>query len=127
MDHSDLVSRSWNSTPIGRRPGDGYVDATAMCQANGRHLPHNLANARTGEYLQALSGSVGISTDLLRVSIGTGPNHLRGTWVHPRVAIGLARWISPELAVWLAGSSRALSMLNCSRWKHFRLALGRPR
>jgi hypothetical protein len=82
---------------------DGYVNATAMCKANGKHLPHYLANGRTGEYLQALSGSVGIPTDLLKVSIGTGPNHLRGTWIHPRLAVDLARWISPAFAVWMDG------------------------
>lgn len=35
--------------------------------------------------------------------IGTGPNERRGTYVHPRLAIDLARWISPEFAVWMDG------------------------
>jgi hypothetical protein len=97
-----IEAREWNGHPIQRRT-DGYVNATAMCKANGRHLPHYLTNARTFEYLQALSGSVGIPTDLLRVTIGNGPNHLRGTWIHPRLAVDLARWISPAFAVWMDG------------------------
>lgn len=97
-----LEVRKWHGTPIGRR-ADGYVNATAMCKANGKHLPHYLANGRTFEYLQALSGSVGIATDHLVVSITTGPNHQRGTWVHPRLAVDLARWISPAFAVWMDG------------------------
>ena len=36
MDHPALVSRSWNGTPISRRTIDGYVNATAMCRANGK-------------------------------------------------------------------------------------------
>jgi hypothetical protein len=100
---SQIEAREWNGHPIQRRQMDGYVNATAMCKANGKHLPHYLANGRTGEYLQALSGSVGIPTDLLKVSIGTGPNHLRGTWIHPRLAVDLARWISPAFAVWMDG------------------------
>ena len=36
MDHPALVSRSWNGTPISRRTIDGYVNATAMCKANGK-------------------------------------------------------------------------------------------
>jgi hypothetical protein len=100
---TQIEAREWNGHPIQRRQMDGYVNATAMCKANGRHLPHYLANGRTTEYLQALSGSVGIPTDLLKVSIGTGPNHLRGTWIHPRLAVDLARWISPSFAVWMDG------------------------
>jgi len=98
-----IEAREWNGHAIQRRQIDGFVNATAMCKANGRHLPHYLANGRTAEYLQALSGSVGIPTDLLKVSIGNGPNHLRGTWVHPRLAVDLARWISPGFAVWMDG------------------------
>jgi hypothetical protein len=100
---TQIEAREWNGHPIQRRQMDGYVNATAMCKANGKHLPHYLANGRTTEYLQALSGSVGIPTDLLKVSIGTGPNHLRGTWIHPRLAVDLARWISPAFAVWMDG------------------------
>jgi hypothetical protein len=100
---AQIEAREWNGHPIQRRQMDGYVNATAMCKANGKHLPHYLANGRTTEYLQALSGSVGIPTDLLKVSIGTGPNHLRGTWIHPRLAVDLARWISPAFAVWMDG------------------------
>ena len=100
---AQIEAREWNGHAIQRRHADGYVNATAMCKANGRHLPHYLTNARTSEYLQALSGSVGIPTDHLKVSIGTGPNHLRGTWIHPRLAVDLARWISPGFAVWMDG------------------------
>ncbi|MGA1023577.1 MAG: KilA-N domain-containing protein [Aquiluna sp.] len=100
---NQLSSRIWNETSITRRVTDGYVNATAMCKANGKHLPHYMANERTSEYLQALSGSVGIPTDLLRQTITTGQNHLRGTWIHPRLAVDLARWISPDFAVWVDG------------------------
>ena len=95
--------RIWNGVEIQRRPSDGYVNATAMCKANGKHLPHYMANERTGQYLRALSGSVGIPTDLLKQTITTGLNHLRGTWIHPRLAVDLARWISPAFAVWMDG------------------------
>jgi hypothetical protein len=100
---AQIEAREWNGHAIQRRQADGYVNATAMCKANAKHLPHYLTNARTSEYLQALSGSVGIPTDHLKVSIGTGPNHLRGTWIHPRLAVDLARWISPAFAVWMDG------------------------
>ena len=100
---SQIEAREWNGHPIQRRQIDGYVNATAMCKAGGRRWNHYVTNDRTTEYLQALSGSAGIPADLLVTSIGTGPNHLRGTWIHPRLAVDLARWISPAFAVWMDG------------------------
>ena len=98
-----MESRTWNGVKIQRRPTDGYVNATAMCKAYGRQWSHYMENARTSQYLQALSTSLGIPRDLLIQSITTGANELRGTWVHPRLAIDLARWLHPEFAVWMDG------------------------
>ena len=98
-----MESRTWNGVDILRRPLDGYVNATAMCKAYGRQWSHYMENARTSQYLQALSTSLGISRDLLTRSITTGPNNLRGTWVHPRIAVDLARWLHPEFAVMMDG------------------------
>jgi hypothetical protein len=100
---AQIEAREWNGHAIQRRHADGYVNATAMCRAGGRRWNHYVTNDRTNEYLQALSGSAGIPADLLMTSIGTGPNHLRGTWIHPRLAVDLARWISPQFAVWMDG------------------------
>ena len=100
---AQIEAREWNGHPIHRRQVDGYVNATSMCRAGGRRWNHYVTNDRTTEYLQALSGSAGIPADLLVASIGTGPNHLRGTWIHPRLAVDLARWISPQFAVWMDG------------------------
>jgi len=98
-----LSVRTWNDAPITRRDGDGFADATAMCQANGKRWNHYQENERTTAYLQALSDHLGISADQLVITTATGPNHLRGTWVHPRLAVDLARWLSPQFAVWMDG------------------------
>lgn len=100
---AQIEAREWNGHAIQRRQADGYVNATSICRAGGRRWNHYVTNDRTAEYLQALSGSAGIPADLLVASIGTGPNHLRGTWIHPRLAVDLARWISPQFAVWMDG------------------------
>ena len=115
-----LMGREWNGTLIGQRPEDGYVNATAMVKANGKRWNHYFANDRTQAYIAALAidlrsagnpadpqrpcsaTEVGNPTDPVQV-VSTGPNHLRGTWIHPRLAIDLARWISPEFAVWMDG------------------------
>lgn len=97
-----LVVRIWNDTPISRRTGDGYVNATAMCKANGKEWFNYYKAERTSQYLQALEGSLPNGGDLVQV-VNTGLNQGRGTYVHPRVAVDLARWISPEFAVWMDG------------------------
>lgn len=97
-----LVVRTWNETPISRRTANGYVNATAMCKANGRKWNDYYRQERTAQYLQALKGSTGFPADPVTM-ITDGPNEGRGTYVHPRLAIDLARWISPEFAVWMDG------------------------
>jgi hypothetical protein len=101
-----LTARAWNGISISRRITDGYVSATAMCQAGGKKWSHYSANARTQAYIAALAGVAGNpatgNPPLIQVIQG-GPPHLQGTWIHPRLAIDLARWISPEFAVWMDG------------------------
>lgn len=103
MTSSALVTRSWNGHSIQRRRADGYVNATAMCQVAGKHWKNYAQLLRSAEYIKALEGSAGIPADLLAQTVLTGPNAGRGTWVHPRLAVDLARWISPEFAVWMDG------------------------
>jgi hypothetical protein len=99
---SDLVTRSWNSTPIARRTTDGYVNATAMCKANGKRWKDYRESDRCQRYLDALESVAGISVHGLVESRSGGAGG-GGTWVHPQVAVDLARWISPEFAVWMDG------------------------
>lgn len=100
-----LLTRTWNDTKISRRESDDYVNATAMCKANGREWFTYSRSSRAQEYMAALAG---VTADLwspadLVQTIATGPNEFRGTWIHPRLAVDLARWISPAFAVWMDG------------------------
>ena len=95
---TDLITRAWNSTPISRRTTDGYVNATAMAKANNKEWHNYFKSDRATTYLEALSRNLQISvTDLYLAKQG------EGTWIHPRVAIDFARWISAEFAVWMDG------------------------
>jgi hypothetical protein len=98
-----LEVRAWQGTPIQRRAADGYVNATAMCQANGKRWTLYQVNERTQAYIHALAADVGIPTSALTTSIKGGVPDLQGTWIHPRLAVDLARWISPAFAVWMDG------------------------
>jgi len=98
-----IEAREWNGHPIHRRQVDGYVNATAMCRAGGKRWTLYQVNDRTRAYIHALAADVGIPTSALVVSIRGGRPELQGTWIHPRLAVDLARWISPAFAVWMDG------------------------
>jgi len=91
-----LQSRSWNGTPISRRTTDGYVNATAMAKASGKQWSHYRETDRATTYMEALSRNTEIRvTDLYSAKPG------EGTWIHPRLAVDFARWISADFAVWM--------------------------
>ena len=95
-----LDTRSYDGTPISRRTTDGYVNATAMCKANGKLWGHYFETDRATRYLEALSETIGIPmVSLYQSEMGRNG----GTWVHPQVAVDLARWISAPFAVWMDG------------------------
>ncbi|NJM22660.1 MAG: KilA-N domain-containing protein [Richelia sp. SM1_7_0] len=81
----------------------GYINATQMCTANGKQLKHWNENKRVKAFIEVLSTSLGITIDLLIIQITDGANDIRGTWVHPRIAINIGQWISPEFDVWVSG------------------------
>ena len=95
-----LDVRIWNGTPIPRRTTDGYVNATAVCRANGKQWSKYRESERCQTYLDALAETSEIRMfDLIESRQGQGG----GTWVHPQVAVDLARWISAPFAVWMDG------------------------
>jgi len=103
---TQIEAREWNGHAIQRRHADGYVNATAMCKAGGRRWNHYQTNERTQAYIHALAADAGIpatGNPGLICSIQGGRPELQGTWIHPRLAVDLARWISPSFAVWMDG------------------------
>lgn len=89
-----------------------YVNVTQMCQANQKQWGHYAALDSTKAYWEGLSKSIAIPIDLLVITITTGKNEQRGTWVHPEVAIDCAQWVSVEFRIW---ANRALRQLISSQ------------
>ncbi len=97
---SAFTQLTYQNSLIEQRTTDAYLNATAMCQAVGKLYADYRRLSSTAEYLNALSGDMGIPiSELVSVKKGGASNH-QGTWVHPKVAIHLAQWLSPEFAVW---------------------------
>lgn len=86
-----------------RRESDGYFNATVMCKNNGKEWSNYAKSDATKAFIAELERSLPNGSHPVIDQITKGPNHLRGTWVHPRVAVDLAQWISVSLKVAVNG------------------------
>ena len=101
MNNNSIVSASYNGKIIQGRRGDGYVNLTNMCNATGKRLDNWFRLKQTQEYLRALECSLTSEESLIKAVKGKfSGGQEQGTWGHPLVAVNLARWISPEFAIW---------------------------
>lgn len=98
-----MILRSFDGHEIGQRQTDGYMDATAMCQANGKKWSHYWSNQSTQEFVQALAADAGIPASALVEVRRGGTVNEQGTYVHPKLAIHLAQWCSARFAVLVSG------------------------
>lgn len=106
----NLVTHDWNGSAIAQLSQatkiakydvpTGYVNATQMCKACNKLWADYARLESTKVYWEGLSTSMGIPIDLLVITIATGKNHHRGTWVYPEIAIDLAQWVNVEFRIW---------------------------
>ncbi|MCC5640750.1 KilA-N domain-containing protein [Nostoc sp. CHAB 5844] len=104
-----MLTHLWRDSEINQMPQDGeigkynipkgYVNATQMAKANQKLLADYIRLKSTTEYLQALSQDMGIPISSLIIEI-SGRTYSQGTWVHPEIAVDVARWVSVEFRVW---------------------------
>jgi hypothetical protein len=73
MSGIELISHRVEDFVIPQRKPDGYFDATAMCKAVGKLFADYRRLETTAEFLQELSGDMGIPISKLVVSIRGGP------------------------------------------------------
>jgi len=92
-----------NGITIEVNPESFMVNATQMCKAAGKLFGDYRRQKSTNDYLKALSSVMGIPiTELVVINQGGNPE-LQGTWVHRRVALHLAQFISPVFAAHVTG------------------------
>lgn len=93
-----LISREFNGDIIQQRELDGYVHATAMCKACGKLFADYNRLDTTQAFLVALSNDIDIHISQLVFSRkGKTSKFKQGTWVHPKVAEHLSRWLSDSI------------------------------
>lgn len=84
-----------NGEEINQRLSDGYLNATEMCDVYSKEFVDYLQVRFTKRFLAELSRETKIDKSELIQDKGEGYD----IWVHPQVAINLAQWLSPKLAV----------------------------
>jgi phage antirepressor YoqD-like protein len=97
---SNLKSYVYHGSPIQFEMVDGSImaNATLMCKAFNKSPNHWLRTEQTKLYINQVSALLKSNpTDLYIVRNGGGDY---GTWIHEKLVIELARWLSPEFAVW---------------------------
>lgn len=104
-----MLTHFWHDSEINQMPQDGeigkyavpkgYVNASQMCKANGKFLADYTKLKSTKQYLQALSNDMKILISLLVIDM-QGYGSEQSTWIHPEIAIDLARWVSVEFRIW---------------------------
>lgn len=100
---------------------DGWLHATEIAERFGKRPNDWLSLPSTIEYLEALNrrtvtGSSGNAWSMTRRG---GKN--QGTWLHPKLAVAFARWLSVDFAVWCDEQVDALLRGEQGNWQQARL------
>lgn len=77
---------------------EGWINATEVAKRFGKRPNDWLELPGTEEYLESLARhlNTGESGNLIRATRG----RRGGTWLHPKLAVVFARWLSADFAVW---------------------------
>lgn len=94
-----IITHTVHSIIVSQRKEDGYLHVTALAKAyesatgKRKDVGNWLVTERAQEYIQRLSDNTGIPV-LSLVIQKRGKNG--GTWIHPKLAIPFATWLSVE-------------------------------
>ncbi len=97
-----LIQRNCFGIVVAQEKDNGYINITKLAKAyqkqtgKRRDASEWLSNKRTKESINHLNSVTGIPvTELIQVRQGGSPEH-QGTFVHPKLALRFAIWLSDE-------------------------------
>lgn len=91
---NNVIPFHYQGQPV-RFNSEGWINATDVAKRFGKEPHEWLRLPETKGYLEAMA-KTGIFPELTRTARGRAG----GTWLHPKLAVAFARWLSPEFAVW---------------------------
>lgn len=109
----ELIPHRVQNAIVDQRASDGYINATALCSAAGKHWHNYIREETNGSFLRALSLKTQIGRNELVQTVGSHGT-AETVWVHPKVAVHLGQWLSAEFAVrvsewvydWMSGAAK---------------------
>ena len=94
----DFIQHNLGTSIIQQRSIDGYINATELCKVAGKRWHNYVRTETTGQFLRALSAKM--RTPLAELNQELIDNTGRSSiWVHPKIALHLAQWLSADFAV----------------------------
>ncbi|BAZ18649.1 KilA-like protein (plasmid) [Calothrix sp. NIES-4071] len=97
-----IITRTIQSSVVEQRASDGYINATALASAykkatgKRRDVASWLELERTKETLEHLSSITGKRVIELYQAFRGSPENGGGTWIHPKLGVRFAIWLSDE-------------------------------
>lgn len=91
-----LIQHEVNNSFIAQRAQDGYINATELCSVAGKPWHRYVPQEENGKFLRALEARTGIPQKVLVQEVKSG--NCVSVWIHPKVAVHLAQWLSPDFA-----------------------------
>jgi hypothetical protein len=91
-----------NGVTVLARESDGFINATMLCKAGGKKFNHWYSLEGTKELIKALDDE--LLSENEQTGIPVCKNSViavkgQGSWIHPKLAVHLAQWLSPVFAL----------------------------
>jgi hypothetical protein len=118
-----IVPFDYDGQPV-RFNGDGWLHATEIAERFGKKSAHWLELDSTKEYIRKLSERMAESnvgkSDITLVITRRGNSKASGTWLHPKLAVKFARWLSVDFEIWCDEQIDALLRGDGKPWANAR-------
>ncbi|WP_404486425.1 KilA-N domain-containing protein [Pseudomonas sp. HT11] len=103
---------------------DGWLHATEIAERSGKEPAQWLRLDSTKEYIQRLSERMEKSnvekSHITLVKTRRGNTSTSGTWLHPKLAVKFARWLSVDFEIWCDEQIDALVRGDQAKWQQAR-------
>lgn len=118
-----IIPFDYEGQPV-RFNADGWLHATEIAERFGKKPAHWLELDSTKEYIRKLANRMAASnvgkSDITLVITRRGNSKASGTWLHPKLAVKFARWLSVDFEIWCDEQIDALLRGEGKPWESAR-------
>ncbi|SEJ48690.1 KilA-N domain-containing protein [Azotobacter beijerinckii] len=118
-----IIPFEYEGQPV-RFNAEGWLHATEIAERFGKKPAHWLELDSTKEYVRKLSERMAASnvgkSDITLVITRRGNSKSSGTWLHPKLAVKFARWLSVDFEIWCDEQIDALLRGDGKSWTNAR-------